>query len=37
MEIRHVSRDANRVGTNRPDLINSVVDTADAPLQLALA
>lgn len=42
MEIRPVSRDVNRlgtnrVGTNRPDLIDPVTDASDVPLQLALA
>lgn len=37
VEIRPVTRDVNKVGTNRPDLIDPVADAADAPLQLALA
>jgi putative SOS response-associated peptidase YedK len=37
MEIRPVARDVNKVGNNRPDLLDPVPDTADTPLQLALA
>ncbi len=37
MEIRPVSREVNRVGTNGPQLIEAVSDDADRPLQLTLA
>jgi putative SOS response-associated peptidase YedK len=35
--IRPVSRDIGKVGNNRPDLIETIEDAADSPLQLALA
>jgi putative SOS response-associated peptidase YedK len=37
MEIRPVSRQVNRVGTNGPQLVDPLPDAADRPLQLALA
>jgi putative SOS response-associated peptidase YedK len=37
MDIRPVSREVNRVGTNGPELVDPLPDEADRPLQLALA